>query len=114
MIVQESVCELIPSLNSNLSIKQGFRKKEIGNIVEYEYPRPKEKKKRVDWHRVVCWGGLAQTCRHLSKGDQVAVFGKLRTNRWEDAEGKARRTVEVVATDIGFLRVKSFAAGEAE
>ena len=78
------------------------------------YGRGEEKKERVDWHRIVCWGGLAQTCRHLAKGDQVAVFGKLRTNRWEDADGRARRSVEVVASDVGFLRVKSFAAADAE
>lgn len=71
-----------------------------------------EKKERTDWHRIVCWNGVATSSRYLAKGDHVAVFGKLRSNDWQDAEGNHRRSIEVHAADILFLRVRAFAEPE--
>ncbi len=72
------------------------------------------RKDRTDWHRIVCWQGVARTCQHLAKGDRVAIFGKLRTNTWKDADGNARRAVEVHASDVHFIQVKAFAEGDAD
>lgn len=76
------------------------------------FGREEERKERTDWHRIVAWNGTARACRHLARGDRLAVFGKLRTNDWTDEEGNARRTVEVQALDVHFLKVKAFAKGE--
>ncbi|MCP3957429.1 MAG: single-stranded DNA-binding protein [bacterium] len=72
------------------------------------FGRGEERKERTDWHDVVCWNGLVKSCEHLAKGDRIAVLGKLRSNSWQDQEGNARRSVEVHASDICFLRVKAF------
>ena len=67
-----------------------------------------DRSQRTDWHRVICWGGLATSAKHLSKGDKVTLAGKLRSNDFEDDDGTKRRVIEVHASSIEFLNVKSF------
>ena len=60
---------------------------------------------RTDWHRVVAFGRLADTCeRFLSKGRQVYVEGRLTTRQYEakDGSGKRYRT-EIVARQLRLL-----------
>jgi single-strand DNA-binding protein len=63
-----------------------------------------QKQERTEWHRVVVWGKLAELCaRHLSKGRQVYLEGRLQTRSWEDQQGQKRYTTEVVANTVQFL-----------
>lgn len=63
-----------------------------------------QKQERTEWHRVVVWGKLAEICgKHLSKGRQVYVEGKLQTRDWEDQQGQKRYTTEIVANTVQFL-----------
>lgn len=51
---------------------------------------------RVEWHRLVCWEGLAEVCEeYLSKGDRVYVDGRIEYREWEDDEGRTRHTTEI-------------------
>ncbi len=64
-----------------------------------------EKRERTDWHRIVAFGRLADTCeRFLSKGRQVYVEGRLTTRQYEakDGSGKRYRT-EIVARQLRLL-----------
>ena len=66
--------------------------------------RDSNQQERVEWHRIVAFGKLADNCeRLLSKGRQVYVEGRLTTRQYEakDGSGKRYRT-EIVA---GQLRV---------
>lgn len=50
--------------------------------------------------------GLAEVVgKHLSKGSQVYVEGKLRTRKWTD-KGVERYTTEIVATEMVMLGKK--------
>jgi single-strand DNA-binding protein len=63
------------------------------------------KHERSDWHRIVAFGPLADTCdRFLSKGRQVYVEGRLTTRQYEakDGSGKRYRT-EIVARQLRLL-----------
>ena len=63
------------------------------------------KQERTDWHRIVAFGRLADTCeRFLSKGRQVYVEGRLTTRQYEakDGSGKRYRT-EIVARQFRLL-----------
>jgi single-strand DNA-binding protein len=63
------------------------------------------RQQRTDWHRIVAFGRLADTCeRFLSKGRQVYVEGRLTTRQYEakDGSGKRYRT-EIVARQIRLL-----------
>jgi single-strand DNA-binding protein len=63
-----------------------------------------EKNERTEWHRIVAWGKLAETCgEHLRKGRQVHVEGRIRTREWEDKDGVKRYTTEIVAERVTFL-----------
>jgi single-strand DNA-binding protein len=76
------------------------------------------KQERTDWHRIVAFGRLADTCeRFLSKGRQVYVEGRLTTRQYEakDGSGKRYRT-EIVARQLRLLgnRPNGTAAPKAE
>ena len=63
------------------------------------------KQERTEWHRIVAFGQLADTCqRFLSKGRQVYVEGRLTTRQYEakDGSGKRYRT-EIVARQLRLL-----------
>jgi single-strand DNA-binding protein len=59
---------------------------------------------RAEWHRVVAFDRLAETCSQLlSKGRLVYVEGRLRTRQWEDQQGNKRYTTEINAREIQVL-----------
>lgn len=63
-----------------------------------------EKQSRTEWHRIVAWGRLGETCgEYLSKGSQVYIEGSLQTNEWEDQEGNKRKTTEIRAWRMQML-----------
>jgi single-strand DNA-binding protein len=63
-----------------------------------------QKQERTEWHRITVWGKLAEICgKHLSKGRQVYVEGRLQTRQWEDPQGQKRYTTEIVANTVQFL-----------
>lgn len=62
-----------------------------------------QKQERTEWHRIVVWGKLAEICgRHLAKGRQVYVEGRLQTRSWED-NGQKKYSTEIVANTVQFL-----------
>lgn len=62
-----------------------------------------QKQERTEWHRIVVWGKLAEICgRHLSKGRQVYIEGRLQTRSWED-QGVKKYSTEIVANTVQFL-----------
>src|ERR1700693_4375623 len=67
--------------------------------------RSATKQERTEWHRVVAFGPLADTCqRFLSKGRQVYIEGRLTSRQYEDKDGSGKRyTTEIVARQIRFL-----------
>ena len=66
--------------------------------------REGERQEKTEWHRIVIWGKLAETCaQHLSKGRQVYIEGRLQTRSWETEKGEKRFSTEVVASQVLFL-----------
>ncbi len=63
-----------------------------------------QKQERTEWHRIVVWGKQAENCaKHLAKGRQIYVEGRLQTRQWEDPQGQKRYTTEIVAMTVQFL-----------
>ncbi len=51
--------------------------------------------------KVVTWRELAERCAHeISKGDLVAVDGRLQINNYTTADGQRRREVEIDAVAV--------------
>jgi len=58
---------------------------------------------KTEWHRVVVWGKLAESCnQYLSKGREAFVEGRLETRTWEQ-DGVKRYTTEINATTVQFI-----------
>jgi single-strand DNA-binding protein len=67
----------------------------------------------ADFVRVAVWDRQAEICEQfLSKGQRVAVDGRLRSSSWEDGDGKRRTAVDVVARFVQFLSTREGAPEE--
>ncbi|NPA26063.1 MAG: single-stranded DNA-binding protein [Chloroflexi bacterium] len=63
-----------------------------------------ERRSETERFNVVAWGSLAEICKQfLTKGEQVYIEGRLKTRRWEDANGQRRYSVEIVASEMIIL-----------
>lgn len=61
------------------------------------------KREDTQWHRIVCWGKLAEVVgEYVTKGRLVYVQGKLQTREWEK-DGVKRYTTEINAFNVQFL-----------
>ncbi len=64
-----------------------------------------EKKEETSFVRIVVWGRLAEVCgEYLKKGSPVFVEGRLQSRSWDGPDGQKRSTLEVIATNIQFLK----------
>ncbi|MCE2459241.1 MAG: single-stranded DNA-binding protein [Pseudomonadales bacterium] len=62
-----------------------------------------EQQERTEWHRVVCFGRLAEiTGEYLRRGSKVYIEGRLQTRSWE-RDGQTHYTTEVVANEMQML-----------
>ncbi|GHU84535.1 hypothetical protein FACS189473_2110 [Spirochaetia bacterium] len=62
-----------------------------------------ELEKEVSYFNVETWGKLAeQASNHGHKGRGVRVVGRLKQERWNDAQGKAQAKVVIVAEHLEF------------
>lgn len=60
--------------------------------------------RQTDWHKVVCWGKLAEFAgQYLAKGRLVFVSGRLTYRSWEGRDGQPRRATEIVASEVILL-----------
>lgn len=61
-------------------------------------------KDEPDWVAVEVWGKTAEVvAEHKSKGDQVAITGRLTTSQWTDDDGTKRSRTFVTADTVDFL-----------
>jgi single-strand DNA-binding protein len=61
-------------------------------------------KEQTEWHNVVFWRNLAEVVeKHVRKGSQVFIEGRLRTRNWEDQSGQKRYVTEIVADTMRLL-----------
>lgn len=63
-----------------------------------------ERKQAVEYHNIVAWGKLAETCQqYLKKGKKIYIEGRLQTRSWEDQAGTKRNRTEIVAENMIML-----------
>lgn len=66
-----------------------------------------EKKEQTEWHRVALFNRSAEVAaEYLKKGSKVYIEGRLRTQKWTDAQGVERYTTEIVAEKLTMLDSK--------
>lgn len=75
----------------------------VATTFEYK-DKSDQKQERTEWHKVVMWGKTAENAaKHLHKGQQVYIDGRLQTRSWDSPDGKKNYTTEVVADQVVFL-----------
>ena len=71
---------------------------------EHSFKKNEQWEKETEWSRMVAFGKTAERIgEYLSKGSLVYIEGRLKTNIWEDKDGKKNYTTEVVILTINFL-----------
>lgn len=79
-------------VNLNVATKERF-KDQLG-----------QKQERTEWHSVVAFDKLAETCmKFLKKGRQVYIEGRLHTREFTDKNNVKQRRTEIVASEVVFL-----------
>jgi single-strand DNA-binding protein len=62
----------------------------------------------VEYHNVIAWDRLAQVvAEFVTKGQQVAIEGRLQTRTWDDERGQRHWRTEVVASRVEMLSGRS-------
>jgi len=73
-----------------------------------------QKQKKVEFHNVVAWRRLAETCsQYLHKGSKVYIEGRLQSREWVGQDGAKRYRTEIVADNMQMLDTRGGAAGGA-
>ncbi len=61
------------------------------------------KKEKVQWHKIVAFGGLADVCaKYPKKGLEVFVEGPIETRQYQK-EGQTHFITEIIVNNIQFL-----------
>lgn len=59
---------------------------------------------RTEWHSIVAFGKLAEICgQYLTKGRLCYVEGSIRSGKYEDREGKERKSYDIIARQMRML-----------
>ena len=108
---------LVATLGSDPEIKALPNGNMVANIsaVTTEKWRDKvsgEDREEKEWHRIVIFGRLAETCQQYLKKASTACFeGRIRTRSWEK-DGIKRYSTEVVAHSMTMLGGKGQDSGD--
>lgn len=66
-----------------------------------------EQVENTQWHNVIAWGKTAEIAeKYLSKGQEVAIQGRLETRQYDDKEGNKRYITQVVCNELLMLGKK--------
>ncbi|MFC6877266.1 single-stranded DNA-binding protein [Flavobacterium myungsuense] len=100
--------QLIGNVGNDPEIKNLEGGKKLANLTiatNDSYKNDKgEKVEQTEWHRVVAWGKTAEIIeKYVTKGNQVAIEGKLSHRSYEDKNGEKRYITEIVVSDLLML-----------
>jgi len=66
-----------------------------------------EKVTETQWHNVIAWGKTVDVIeKYLTKGNEIAVEGKLINRSWKTKEGETKYITEVLVNELLMLKTK--------
>jgi single-strand DNA-binding protein len=88
-----------------LSFDNGNKKASLIMATNEYYTNTKgEKVKQTDWHHLVAWGKTAEEmATSLSKGNEIAIHGKINNRTYVDKTGSTKYITEIVVSE--FLKI---------
>lgn len=70
--------------------------------------------RQADFFNIIAWNKLAENIsKYLSKGNQVAISGRLETRSWDDEKGQKRYATEIIAEEVDFIETRNRQNAEA-
>lgn len=92
-----------------LTFENGGKMAKFSIATNQSYKNAKgEKVEDTQWHNITVWGknvGIVE--KYVTKGQEIAVEGKLVTRTWETKEGEKRSKTEVMVHELMLLGKKS-------
>lgn len=77
----------------NLAVNESWANKQTG-----------QKEERTEWVSCSVFGKLAEVCgQYLTKGSQVYVSCRMRTEKWQDQAGQDRYTTKMIVQNMQML-----------
>ncbi len=68
---------------------------------------------QTEWHRIEMWDALAKIAeKYLTKGRQVYIEGKIKTDKWTDKDGVDKYTTRIRANTLQMLGNKEDRSNE--
>lgn len=103
--------QLIGNLGADPEVKETDKGTKMVRLsLATSEPYLNAKKERVDetnWHNLLLWGNLAaSTEKFLSKGDTIAIEGRLKNNTFTDKNGEKRYANDIVVHEYQLLHKK--------
>ena len=66
-----------------------------------------ERETKTEWHNLIAWNKTAEIIeQYVTKGQEIAIEGKLTNRSYETKEGEKRYITEVVVNEILMLGAK--------
>lgn len=66
----------------------------------------------ADFINCECWGQTAETLsKHTHKGDQIAISGNIRTDKYQDSKGNNKTRTYILVNRVQFLSTKKVDLG---
>lgn len=97
-------CILTGRITKDLELRKTNSDKSVCNFTIAVNERATED---VDFIDCEVWGKTAENlCEYQSKGNMIAVFGRLKRRDYEDKDGVKRTKNYVIADDVEFLEKK--------
>lgn len=64
----------------------------------------KDGEKQTDFILCQAWGNKADViCKYVAKGDKIAIFGKIHTDKYKDTNGNDRYKTYIKVSEIDFM-----------
>ncbi|MHC1776819.1 MAG: single-stranded DNA-binding protein [Lentimicrobium sp.] len=104
--------QLIGNLGADPEVKMLESNKKVARLsiaTNDEYTdKNGQKVRQTQWHNLVVWGKLAETCeKYLTKGKEIAIEGKLTYRTWNDKDGKTHNITEVIVNELLMMGSKA-------
>ena len=92
-----------------LETKEGKKLAKFSLATNEVYRNQKgERVQSTQWHNIVAWGKPAEIIeRYVSKGNEIAVEGKLTSRSYDDKEGNKRYITEIIVSEVLLLGSKN-------
>ena len=92
---------------------QGVSVATFSLAVDRNYGKTEEK--QTDFINITAWRSTADfVAKYFTKGQLVAVRGRLQTRQWQDQSGQKRYATDVVADEVYFAESKKSDSGASE